>query len=470
MLTEAVSLPLWLVVLACLLAALSLLERFFLPSMRWFLQRRLNRLIAEMNSRLNIRIPAFTLARRRVLINSLTYDPEVLAAVERQAREESLPHDVLMERVGRYAREIVPAFNAYLYFRVGMWLARRLARNLYRVRLTRASEEALAAVDPDAAVVFVMNHRSNMDYVLVGFLASRQAALSFAAGEWARVWPLQSLVRAMGAYFVRRDSDNTLYRRVLQRYVHMAVAGGVTQAVFLEGGLSRDGRLRPPRLGLLGYMVRGYSPQQDRDIVFVPVGINYDRVLEDESLLAMTAARATRQGTRRALGTGVGFLLRNLFMTRRRDRTRFGYAAVNFGPPLSFKAYCMEHSLTPAALAPEARNQATEELGERLMSAIARAIPVPPIPLVARLLSGAPEAPADETELLTRLEALVAALRERGVCLSLPGDTPASALRAALRTLIERGLMVAEEGRYRVIEEKRPLIAYYANSIAHLVE
>ena len=57
-------------------------------------------------------------------------------------------------------------------------------------------------------------------------------------GEWARVWPLSRLIKAMGAYFIRRKSRGALYRRVLARYVGMATDGGVTQAMFPEGGLS----------------------------------------------------------------------------------------------------------------------------------------------------------------------------------------------------------------------------------------
>jgi glycerol-3-phosphate O-acyltransferase len=86
-------------------------------------------------------------------------------------------------------------------------------------------------------------------------MASTSSALSYAVGEWARVCLLQSLIRSMGAYFVRRDSHDPLYRKVLARYVHMAVAGGLAQAVFPEGGLTRDGKLQPPKLGLIGYMV-----------------------------------------------------------------------------------------------------------------------------------------------------------------------------------------------------------------------
>ena len=94
---------------------------------------------------------------------------------------------------------------------------------------------------------FVMNHRSNMDYVLVAYLAATRTALSYAVGEWARIWPLQTLIRTLGAYFVRRSSGDGLYRLVLARYVQMATAGGVVQAVYPEGGLSRDGRVRPPK-------------------------------------------------------------------------------------------------------------------------------------------------------------------------------------------------------------------------------
>ncbi len=83
----------------------------------------------------------------------------------------------------------------------------------------------------------------------------------------------------MGGYFINRRSREALYRKVLARYVHMARSAGVTQAIFLEGGLSRDGRLRPPKFGLLGYMVSGFNPLWPRDIVFIPVALNYDRVL-----------------------------------------------------------------------------------------------------------------------------------------------------------------------------------------------
>jgi 1-acyl-sn-glycerol-3-phosphate acyltransferase len=162
-------------------------------------------------------------------------------------------------------------------------MAKKIARLLYRVRIGLVDDAQFTAIDPESTVVFVINHRSNMDYVLVAFLAAEKTTLSYAVGEWAKIWPLQTLIRAMGAFFVRRNSGDPLYRCVLERYIHMATKEGVCQAVFLEGGLSRDGLLRPPKLGFLDYMLRSYDPENDRDIVFIPVGVNYDRTLEDRS-------------------------------------------------------------------------------------------------------------------------------------------------------------------------------------------
>src|SRR5436189_1373320 len=208
-------------------------------------------------------------------------DGRVLAAAEKYARDKGVTLPAALRRVERYAREIVPAFNAYRYCRIGYWIGRWIARSLYRVRIGYVDSEGIAKVGSDATVVFVMNHRSNMDYVLAAYLAADQAALSYAVGEWARIWPLSALIRAMGAYFVRRDSGDELYRRVLERYIVMATEAGVPQVVYPEGGLSRDGRMREPRLGVLDHMMRGFRTAGERDLVFVPLGITCGRVPGD---------------------------------------------------------------------------------------------------------------------------------------------------------------------------------------------
>src|SRR6476620_4216620 len=222
--------PLWLGVLLVALALWAALDRLLFPSVRWILRRRVNRVLEEINTRLKIQIPPFKLTRREVLIDRLLYDSEVQKAAEAVAASEEMPREGVMRRVETYAREILPSFNAYAYFRLGYSLARNVARLLFRVRLGYSDEAGLAALPPKSTVVFLMNHRSNMDYILVGYLAADRTALSYAVGEWARIWPLQTLIRSTGAYFVRRNSGDLLYRRVLERYIAMATAAGVPRA------------------------------------------------------------------------------------------------------------------------------------------------------------------------------------------------------------------------------------------------
>src|SRR3990172_2170329 len=415
-----VAVPLWLGVVAGLLAAWALYEHVLMPALRWIVMHPANQVIDELSTRLRIGIRPFQRTRRQALIHRLLTDPKVQQAVEQHAKRNSVPVPAALRTVDRYAREIVPAFNAYLYFRIGYWLGRNVARLLYRVRLGYVDAEGLQRIDPDATVVFVMNHRSNMDYVLAGYLAADQAALSYAVGEWARIWPLAQLIRAMGAYFVRRNSRDELYRRVLERYIAMATHGGVPQAVFPEGGLTRDGRLRKPKLRGLDYMMRGFWLDGDRDLVFVPLGVNYDRVLEDRSLLLQAEPAARRPGGAKALWNTIAFVAHNLRQMLKSEWHRFGYACVNFGSPISMREYCAIHGVDFQKLSGDARRQAIARLGRHLMASVGRIVPVVPVPLLATVFARDPGAQHSELELKAAVEGLIAKLAAAGAHVYLP--------------------------------------------------
>jgi glycerol-3-phosphate O-acyltransferase len=465
----SVALPVWLVAALALLSAWAVLDRLLVPSVRWYLRRRVNRVIDELNTRLKLEIPPFHRTKRQVLVDRLLYDPKVVQAVEAFAREQGLPRDLGLARVERYAREIVPAFNAYFYFRIGYWLSRRVARLLYRVRLGFSDEAGLAAVAPGSTVVFLMNHRSNMDYILVAYLAASQTALSYAVGEWARIWPLQTLIRSTGAYFVRRSSGDPLYRRVLERYIHMATAGGVTQAVYPEGGLSRDGRLRRPKLGLLDYMLRGFDPEGERDLVFIPVGINYDRVLEDRTLLLDVQPDAAKPGAVQAGTTTLRFVLRNLRLMLRSRWHRFGYACVNFGSPVSMRRWLGERGLDFRRLEREERSAWLERLGAELMGEVGRVVPVLPVPLVASIFVERPGEALSELDLKAHAHRRTEELEAAGAHVYIPRRDQDYALVAGLRMLTLRHLVNEKDGLYQARPEEMLLLRYYAHSIEHLL-
>jgi glycerol-3-phosphate O-acyltransferase len=469
--TQAVTLPLWLAALLVVLAGWTVLVVLLAPSMRWFFRRRVNHLIGQINKRLSIELPSFKLTRRRVLIDRLFHDPKVQAAATSHANQTGEALSVSWRRIDRYAREIVPSFNAYLYFRIGYALARGVARLLYRVRIGYVDESALADINPKSTLVFVMNHRSNMDYVLVAFLAAERVTLSYAVGEWARIWPLQQLVRAMGAFFVRRNSGDALYRTVLARYVQMATEAGVTQAVFPEGGLTVDGRLRTPKYGLLDYMLKGFDErdgEERRDLVFIPVGLNYDRVLEDRSQLLKLHPERPRPGRLRALSTALAFNARNLWLTVQGRWHRFGYACVNFGTPMSMRTWCREQGLHFPALSDAARHIEVVRVAERLMAAIGAVVPVLPVSLVAGLMVENPERVWSELELKAAAHDRMRDLEQRGAHIYIPRQDQDYAFTVGLRMLTLRRLVVEDGGMFRPLPEAGEVLAYYANAIAHL--
>jgi glycerol-3-phosphate O-acyltransferase len=465
--SEHVELPFWMAAVLLALAAWALIEHLLLPALRWMAAQPGNQVIDQLSDRLRIGIRPFQRTRRQALIHRLLTDPKVQQTAQQFATKNNLPLHSVLKRVETYAREIVPAFNAYLYFRIGYWIGRAISRALYRVRIGYIDSAGIAAIDPDATVVLVMNHRSNMDYILAGYLAADQAALSYAVGEWARLWPLSALIRAMGAYFVRRNSGDELYRRVLERYIAMATEAGVPQAVFPEGGLSRDGRLREPRLGVLDYMMRGFRIDGERDLVFVPLGLNYDRVLEDRTLLASLDGR--KAGRLRTVSGTFGFVLHNLLLMVRSEWRRFGYACVNFGSPLSMRAYCRTHNLDFHRLAGEERRQAMARLGAELMQAVGRVVPVVPVALMASVFRDHPEGAFSGLELKAEVERLLERLQGAGARVYVPRGDLDYALTVGLRMLRLRHLVGEADGLFTAHAQELPLLAYYANSIAHLV-
>ncbi|NYS23765.1 1-acyl-sn-glycerol-3-phosphate acyltransferase [Rhodobacteraceae bacterium 2376] len=449
--SATVELPYWVLLLVLGFAAVAALDRILVPSARWFLRRRMQRAVDRINQKLSVPIEPFKLMRRQDQVIRLIYDPQVMEAVTEFAREQGVPQNIAFERARSYAREIVPGFSTATYFGFATKLAQKISQGLYSVHLGGADSPALQSIDKRAAVVFVINHRSNMDYVLVTWLASKHSALSYAVGEWARIWPLKALIRAMGAYFIRRRYSNNLYRAVLARYVQMSVQQGTTQAIFPEGGLSLDGTVGKARLGLLRYIVQDFSPDSGRDVVFVPVAVNYDRVLEDRVLIA-----AQRAGSRRfpVQPRVLARFVWGVMWKRVRGRfERFGHAAVCYGAPLSLRDHLRSNADKPV-----------DTLAQELMARIRMAVPVLPVPLAAAMLCRQ-DGPQSRAELGNAAAALVETLHQRGCWLHLPAGDVAEALDEGLRALLLRGLITRTDAGFEPVAEERGALEFYAASV-----
>jgi len=274
---------------------------------------------------------------REELFNDMAVQRAMLAAAQAGERAEDV-----RRRGEEYVDEIVPAFSLSAYFEVGLKLAAAAVRSAYRPVIVKRPPD----LPRDATAVFLINHRSNFDYVVVGWALAQRVAISYAVGEWARIFPLDALFKAFGGFFVRRGFPDPLYHTVLRRYLQLITRHGVTQGIFPEGGLTRDGALRVPKVGLLeGLLQLALDPAFDRDLLFVPVGINYDRVLEDEALLAEKRGREhpptageKLKGALRLLWIVPSRMVLNALRAATGRLRRNGYAAVAFGEPIAVRA------------------------------------------------------------------------------------------------------------------------------------
>ena len=388
-----------------------------------------------------------------------------------QANRTSL-HDA-WRRVDAYVREIVPFFSVVAYYQIGYRTAGWLLRLFYKTSVDFEDSSARHRLPRDAVIVYVMNHRSNADYILVSYALAGHVAISYAVGEWARAFPLELMFKAFGSYFIRRRFREPLYHVVLERYVQLITREGVTQGIFVEGGLTRDGKLSAPKIGLLDYVLGiGRDPHYAARLHVVPVAINYDRVLEDRSLLRELDARSG--GRRTSRFTQAYEVLRYLGwnVTRLASRRwkRYGRAAVVVGAPIPLAPWFAEHADLFAMERPE-RLAEVQRLCDRLLAQVGRLIPVTPVPLVCAAIQSFDTEFITADDLLTRIDELRSALGELNArVLGGGGDLDATELFARAWRMLRMRRVLARVGEgYLVLPKGRPLISYYANSVAHLL-
>ena len=415
------------------------------------------------------RIDRYKHAGRARIRATLLADPEVAAAVAAHVGATGETVDSTWARVRTYVDEIVPSFNLLAYYRLGYGVARLLLPLLYKVSVGHEPRAALNAIPRDSVVVYLMNHRSNADYVLVAYVLSGRVHVSYAVGEWARVWPLETLFKSFGSYFVRRRYPETLYHKVLERYVQLITRHGVTQGVFIEGGLTRDGAFRPPKLGLLDYLARvKCDPGFDRPVFFVPVAINYDRVLEDRSLLREQQAPKERLRRRDQLAEVASYVLKvcGRFLLRR--ARRYGRACVNFGEPISLDDWLARHPGV-LELPREPRLARLAGLAEEVMARIAAVMPVTAVAMACASLLQDGRDSISRAEWESRLADLRFVLRGADAHVVGGDRSSADTLDRALVMLTLRHVVAPDGEGFRIDRAQEPLLRYYANSIAHFL-
>lgn len=434
----------------------------------------------------------------------LAQDASIEQKVVTISRETGRTLTELRRQVDVYVDEIAPVFSMSAYYRFGASIAKRFVDFMFEVVVEPGGfERQMKDVPDDAVRVYVINHRANMDPLVLAYGLLRHVPMSYAVGEWALVWPLDWLFRRFGSYFVRRGEKDPLYHAVLERFVQLIAGQGAVTGFFIEGGLSRDGALRKPRTGLLRYIIGLRHEQPDREIVFMPVGLNYDRVLEDRILTAEKDGPLPRPTLWQRLVNLAALcfwvpllVVANVYKVASGSHRKFGYAAVSFGRPLRLSAWPGGPEIHE--LQGEACDEAFAALGRELLyRRVARVVPATPVPIFcyAFLLEG----PDDTIAVQKRVLSTVAKLREANAPVALGRsfdsirarrDAPAepsiiealddqlldaeeaeqivllATLALTRRRVIRRAIGETGKG-FEVIEGNEDVFAYYALSIRH---
>lgn len=467
--TSTITLPIWLFIILLFTALLVFIRVVVFPLWASFWSARTRNVVEEVNPGLQLHMSSFTLSQRRVLADRLACDPEVEDGVRQIAAERGVSVEKTRREAWRIAWDIVPAFNPYFYFRAGYRMARSCLRALYRLRVAFVDEDTMAGVSDQAAVVFIINHRSNIDYAVANYLTASRTMLSFGVGEWSRVWPIQPMMRMAGGYFVRRDSGDPLYRLMLKRYVQLATEARVPHAIFIEGQLSPDGGVGEARLGLLSYVTERFDTQNGPDLVFMPIGLNYDRIVEDRNMVRFSSEQFRAKGKTYVLLQGLQFAGRVAWQLIRRKRA-FGYVCARFGNPVSFREWLVESKVDWSQLTRRERYEWVTKLGDRLRGDIRTIVPATPVSILARVWFDDPDLALTRADLETRFSALCAALMQSGCHVVLVRDDEAATLDHALDLCRKRGVIVQDaKGLYRLNEGDKTLARYSGNSLTQFL-
>jgi len=322
-----------------------------------------------------------------------------------------------------------------------------------------------------APIVLCPSHKSHVDYLVMSYVLWTRgyAVPQVAAGANLSFFPLGPFFRRGGAFFLRRSfKGDKIYTAAFRAYIKRLVHNGVHQEFFLEGGRSRTGKLLPPKLGMLTWEVDAVLEGASNDLYFVPVSIDYEKVVESGSYSAELAGGEKRPEDFKALLKTPKILV-----------SKYGRIHLRFDEPVSLLDFTHARGLSVAVISEDQKKGMVRALGNRIIYGISRVSTVTPYALVGAALLAHRGRGAPSAELTARIALLRSIAEEEGWPVSprLHGapTSPAAVgpIRDAMESFIDDELVRTQEVKgetiYIVPEEKRTQISSYKNALMNLV-
>ncbi len=406
------------------------------------------------------------LSHRRNLVKGLVHAPQVRQAIKDEAERENIPLEKAEARALRYGNEIASdyAYTAVRFLEVVLsWFWNKIYDGI-RVNHLEPLQDAVHGYE----VIYVPCHRSHIDYLLLSYLLFRNGLTPphIAAGINLNMPVVGSLLRRGGAFFMRRSfKGNPLYTSVFNEYLHTLFSRGFPVEYFVEGGRSRTGRMLQPKTGMLAITLRSYLRSSRLPILFVPVYIGYERVLEGRTYLGELRGAAKKKESIFDIFKVIGAL-----------KQRFGQVWVNFGEPLKLNEFLEQHQpgWRQQDLAPNFRpdwlNETTNKLSERIAQRLNEAAAVNPVNLVALAMLSTSRQALDRRSLARILDLYQNLLR--AVPYSPHTTLPDGNGEALISYVKELGLLAEQKdalGNILYLDEQNAvLMTYYRNNVMHI--
>ncbi len=331
---------------------------------------------------------------------------------------------------------------------------RPLHARAWNVEVDVDSLERLRALNRRTALVFLPCHRSYVDPLVLGDVLHRHdfPPNHLLGGNNMAFFPIGPLGRRAGVIFIRRRSaDDPIYKLALRELLAHVVAKRFNLEWYIEGGRSRTGKLRPPRYGLLSYLVRALEGGRTQDVTMVPVSISYEQMQEVAAISAEHGGSAKRS---ESFSWFVGYM--------RRQSHNVGTARVTFGQAFSLRDALGEAGDGPARL---------EKVAFRICDGINRATPVTATSLVTFALLGVRARALTLREIQGVTAPLLDYVARRGIAGPIAELRRPEGVRAALDALIEARVVARYDGGDEPVWSIAPgghhAAAFYRNGAVH---
>ena len=428
--------------------------------------RKMARVLRTHFRRIRAAVIGPDLSHRRTVVDAVLNAEPVRAAIATTATKENISYGKSWERAQKMAMEIAADYS-HPVVRSASFLLRNFWNKLYDGITMHHFDKARAAA-PGYEVVYAPSHRSHADYLLMSYQlhVSGVVVPHIAAGVNLNLPLIGPILRRGGAFFLRRSfKGNALYPVVFNEYVAQLIDRGVPMEYFIEGGRSRTGRLLAPRAGMLAMTVRAYLRAPRRPVLFQPVYIGYEKLMEGKSYIGELSGKPKEKESLIGLLRGLGVL-----------RQRYGHVALNFGEPIELNPLLdaadihWRETTNDPNTKPEWLNAVVDQLAEKIQININRAADVNPINLLALALLATPKHAMAENDLLAQLELMKALLEE------LPYSDRMTLTPMDPAAIVSYGEQMGWIMRVRhplgdvltVESEQAVLLSYFRNNVLHI--